>query len=186
MEGVSLDSMRSMIIKEGDPIHDDKNRLQLPMPSEHDYLLRLVMRALADHDLTRGRSASEVNLLFSLEGCGRQLGHYDWEPEWFSHNDVPLGVILALEDCARFVIFASEDDAFGEEVVLSAGDVLVFEGDVLHAGAAYPFYSNLRMHIYLDTPLSLLRRRQTGRTVTHWPNKGPHSKKRKKRKKSKR
>ena len=36
-------------------------------------------------------------------------------------------------------------------VVMFAGDVLVFDGDVVHAGAQYSVGST-RVHVYLDVP----------------------------------
>ena len=32
---------------------------------------------------------------------------------------------------------------------LELGDVLLFQGDLVHTGAAYPDKANLRMHVYL-------------------------------------
>ena len=37
------------------------------------------------------------------------------------------------------------------EVQLEAGDILLFDGDVVHAGAAYA-EKNTRLHVYLDLP----------------------------------
>ena len=35
------------------------------------------------------------------------------------------------------------------EITLSAGEVLIFDGDLVHAGAAYPNCANTRVHMYL-------------------------------------
>ena len=45
------------------------------------------------------------------------------------------------------------DEVAGRSVVarLAPGDMLVFDGDVAHAGASYCM-SNLRLHTYLDVP----------------------------------
>ena len=60
----------------------------------------------------------------------------------------PASACLALEDGARLRVF---DRALGREeiVMLWAGDVLVFDGDVEHAGAWY-CEPNTRVHVYLD------------------------------------
>ena len=62
----------------------------------------------------------------------------------------PASVILALEDGARLWV-RDEDGRTEREIVLRAGDVLVFDGDVAHAGAAY-LSANTRVHVYLDVP----------------------------------
>eukprot|EP00966_Prymnesium_polylepis_P245049 5667969-Prymnesium_polylepis.1 len=36
--------------------------------------------------------------------------------------------------------------------MLQPGDILLFEGDVLHAGAKYESACNTRVHVYLDVP----------------------------------
>ena len=38
----------------------------------------------------------------------------------------------------------------GVEVLLHAGEVLLFDADVIHAGAAYTERANTRLHVYLD------------------------------------
>ena len=60
----------------------------------------------------------------------------------------PASVILALQDGARLWVRDREQKRT-REVVLRAGDVLVFEGDVAHAGASY-CARNMRVHVYLD------------------------------------
>ena len=50
----------------------------------------------------------------------------------------------------RLIVYANRDDAVGVEVSLHAGEVLLFDADVIHAGAAYTERANTRLHVYLD------------------------------------
>ena len=54
----------------------------------------------------------------------------------------PLGVLVALQDETRL-------DTPQGVIAMEQGDVLVFDGDVVHAGAAYA-QDNTRVHLYLD------------------------------------
>ena len=82
----------------------------------------------------------------------QQHRHWDWDPALCrALQRQPRGVVLACEDGARLVVFRGVDDVEGEYIELNAGDVLLFDGDVLHAGALYE-KDNLRVHVYLDVP----------------------------------
>ena len=59
----------------------------------------------------------------------------------------PRGVLWALRDGTRLMLAGAEGVAI--EVTLSAGEVLIFDGDLVHAGAAYPHEQNTRVHMYL-------------------------------------
>lgn len=59
----------------------------------------------------------------------------------------PQGVFWALEDGCKIMLAGPEGEAV--EVCLERGDVLLFDGDLVHAGAAYPASDNVRMHVYL-------------------------------------
>jgi hypothetical protein len=85
----------------------------------------------------------------------------------YSHvvdDDVPLGCLIALEEGASFVIWPrsirSNYVKDSINVVLRPGDIIVFRGDLVHAGAAYQ-ETNHRIHCYLD---SSRRKRPTNQT----------------------
>ena len=89
--------------------------------------------------------------------CERQAFHADaGAPRQFAdarvpHGDVPLVALLATQPAELHV--KPLDGAGKEETVaLDAGDLLVFRGDLSHAGAAYR-EDNLRLHVYIDSPL---------------------------------
>ena len=76
---------------------------------------------------------------------------WDYNPDEVEGLDrKPCSVILGLEHGARLIV---RDDVAGRSVIvrLAPGDMLVFDGDVAHAGASYCM-SNLRLHTYLDVP----------------------------------
>ena len=86
----------------------------------------------------------------SLAGCGRQRHHQDRAHHTtaapsFAHlpfGQVPLSVIWALEDETTIIINE-------ERYHIPKGQILVFRGDVCHAGDGYRGV-NTRIHAYLD------------------------------------
>ena len=67
-------------------------------------------------------------------------------------QDVPLVVLYATSDASLHVrpFLLCDTDEYTLE--LSAGDVVIFRGDLAHAGAAYAS-ENVRLHVYVDSPL---------------------------------
>jgi len=103
-------------------------------------------------------SVTDVVALKSFPGCMRQPWHYDYDPAHFKGATVacrPLGVLIALQDGTRFHVRLPSGEEV--EVLLGKGDVLVFDGGLLHAGAAYES-ENVRLHAYID--VSCLKRRK--------------------------
>ena len=76
--------------------------------------------------------------------------------------DVPLSVMVAIEPGARLWIFPegceSRENALLVE--LNLGDILVWRGDIVHAGAGYHVI-HYRVHAYVDPPPDIAQR-QTG------------------------
>jgi hypothetical protein len=102
-----------------------------------------------------GRRPAEWRALHSQPGCKRQKRHWDYNPNEVRNLRqlglrVPCSVIAAMQDGAQLLVW---DHERGVEVpvVMFAGDVLVFDGDVVHAGAQYSVGST-RVHVYLDVP----------------------------------
>lgn len=123
---------------------DDK-RIQLPI-SRNLAVVRRAEAALKDAGIIRaGRSLTSPVLLHSRAGCKRQPWHCDYDPDRVenSRSLPPMGVLVALEGDTFF-------DTPGKLYKLDAGDVLVFTGEVVHAGAAYR-KENTRIHFYLET-----------------------------------
>ena len=131
-------------------------RLQLSLRRDHR-MVRALRSALEERGLLLegGRALRSPVLLHSLAGCRRQQWHTDWDPEQVAAARVkPMGVLLALTPGARFATPSRTYD-------LDVGDVVCFDGDVVHAGAEYPTTSNTRLHAYLDVPDAPRRRNST-------------------------
>jgi len=73
--------------------------------------------------------------------------HWHLRAPW---GDAHLAMIIALQDNTKLHIYPFGRG--GEEIIiaLNAGDVLIFRGDLIHAGAEYTG-RNVRIHMYLDS-----------------------------------
>lgn len=107
---------------------------------------------------------SDPVVLISLDGgCLPQRAHTDYTEQSLQSMDlraqperVPLACLVALQDDTSFDVWPGAI-AFNEDgdpmehctVILQRGDVLLFRGDLVHAGAAFG-RQNVRLHAYLD------------------------------------
>ena len=108
-----------------------------------------LLRALHESGELDGRSHGEINALDSLPGCRQQRLHWDFNPDLCEGLVCkPASVILGMQCGARLMVRDERANAT-VPIVLGPGDVLVFEGDVAHAGASY-CARNMRVHVYLD------------------------------------
>jgi hypothetical protein len=133
----------------------DGRRVQVDLAVEKEVAASALYDVLKRHGELAERIPMEWRAINSKPGCKEQGMHFDYNPDLVEGRETPLcpkrkpaSVCLALEDGARMMVF---DRELGKKVtvVLSAGDVLVFDGDVEHAGARY-CTSNTRVHVYLD------------------------------------
>eukprot|EP00899_Mesostigma_viride_P027323 jgi/Mesvir1/7776/Mv11719-RA.1 len=139
--------------------HRFQYRLVLPHDQEELDAWKLCVR-LVWSNVSEDYRCIDVTLLYSDPGCARQAPHRDFRPEperW--KERFPVSCMLALEDRTRFIAYRSrrtqfpidetDDDlrdvAYPTEVTLRAGDMLVWHGNLVHAGAAYPKHSNARL-----------------------------------------
>ena len=152
MNEVWLWALARSVAVDGNAIHGDNLRKQKKMSARHELAKRLRAALQLAREL-EGREVGAFNLLGSKAGCRQQHRHWDWDPASVDalNDRLPRGVVLACEDGARLVVFNDVHDVEGQYVELNAGDVLLFDGDVLHAGAQYE-KDNLRLHVYLDVP----------------------------------
>jgi hypothetical protein len=90
---------------------------------------------------------------------GDQSKHMDESPEYVATFmqqegrtavDMPLSVLVALEAAARLWVWRRADER-PSLIRLDPGGVLVFRGDLCHAGAGYRL-ENVRVHMYLYHP----------------------------------
>ncbi len=134
----------------------DDLRFQCRLRTTHR-IVRELEKTLDRSGLLRNRKLTSPVFLFSLPGCAQQQWHTDFNPKDICHlpeDEKPAGAILALQKQTKFVQYPDKVHS------LEPGDLLVFSGDVVHAGAAYS-KPNGRIHCYLD---SVRVERQKNRT----------------------
>lgn len=115
-----------------------------------DPVVRRLITHLESRGEMRGRRFRRAAALVSLPGCKQQAWHTDYDPTCLSaeagaaseRRQKPASAILGLQEHTRLAFL-------GGHVALSRGDVVVFDGDVVHAGAAYSD-QNIRLFVYLD------------------------------------
>lgn len=148
---------------------NDLRRRQASVRMDSHGALREVyteLRAALDGAGFAALRLDEFVCIESLAGCAEQAPHCDHEPDArqaaLPPGEQPLGVLTALEPGgARLRVwpgsFRLHTDRGGggaiapRDVELRQGDVLLFRGDLVHAGAAYA-ERNLRLHAYADSP----------------------------------
>lgn len=83
--------------------------------------------------------------------CEKQVEHCDSAPEGFFDKSpvFPMACIVAIQDGTKLYI-RSRNTGRESCVHMREGDLLIFRGDVKHAGAEYTT-TNLRLHCYIDT-----------------------------------
>jgi len=99
----------------------------------------------------------------SVSGCQNQLAHCDFHQhkdflKYYDSNAI-LSVILALERSTKFHVWPKSINSINptkqkpshikrSTINMNAGDIIIFRGDLIHAGAGY-FRDNYRMHCFL-------------------------------------
>lgn len=157
VSSADVETLRGVLRRSGTRVFNpDAKRSQAPLPSSNRLCARI--RRVA-HRLCQGRTMVDAVVLQSRPGCKRQQWHCDFDPESVAKATVkPLGVLVALERRGAHMHFLHGDD---EHVVqLKRGEILVFDGDAVHAGGSYT-RENLRLHAYLDSAEVRRRRNST-------------------------
>lgn len=127
-----------------DPDPELPGRIQTKLRSDRSVLCKL-RGFLEARGLMEGRRLGESVLLYSRKGCVQQQWHRDYDSSGFARLlHKPLGVLVALQSGTKFKEYPCTTHTLG------AGDVLVFEGDVPHAGAGYD-HENMRIHAYVHS-----------------------------------
>lgn len=107
-------------------------------------------------------------IIQSKDNCGKQVAHTDYvsstDMARVSDDLTPLAVLVCLEPDTRLYVWPKSirlinlncnilgqiDTIESKCVKLNVGDILIFRGDLVHAGAEYQ-KSNIRLHSYMDT-----------------------------------
>lgn len=124
------------------------NRYQCKLLLKNRFV-RFLKNKLKREGLMEGLVMKECHLLHSTRHCKQQRLHYDFNPDTISNLAVkPRSVLLALEDETKLIVW-DKDMAKPRDLILKRGDCVVFDADVVHAGAAYD-KPNTRLFCYLD------------------------------------
>lgn len=141
---IDIDRVRRFSERARPIFNPDEKRLQAFLP-KRSTLVKRIKSVLEKNRLMCGRSLGTVVLLRSLPNCRQQTWHTDYDPDTLRDVEKkPLGVILALQDQTFFQQYPTTKH------ILNRGDLLFFEGDLIHAGAAYE-HENIRIHVYIDS-----------------------------------
>lgn len=139
---VQIDVMKKKALKGSAIFNPNAKRIQKIIKS--DAITKKVVDFLTSKGILNGRKVGTIAILHSKSGCRRQQWHTDYDPDLCKMAKVkPMGVIFAFENSTYF-------NTRNRKIVLKKGQVLIFDGDMVHAGSAYE-KENTRMHLYLDS-----------------------------------
>lgn len=150
---------RTSRIFNADGTNDSKRQQGELKPHKIPYL-QSQMRAVVDI-LCPKLTVGPAVVLRSRAGCERQSAHMDYLPadvKGLGDDEMPRGALLALEPTGTTLDVWPGTHRAGvvgverKQVHLFRGDLLVFRGDLIHAGSAYPHHDNVRVHFFLDNP----------------------------------
>ena len=141
---------------------NDAKRRQVDLSARHPAIQPIRVALQKAHP---SHTIRDVVLLVSKPGCRRQAAHTDYVPTTDLLNatdiEMPLLFLLALEHDTILEVWPQSHlvvqgrrggpSVRRQTVHLSAGDAILFRGDLVHAGAAYPDRQNMRIHAYLDS-----------------------------------
>ena len=97
---------------------------------------------------------SEFNVIHSVLACKAQVSHWDFDPDHVKYDGTrllqrkPRSAMLSLQPGTRLFVYGP---VLGHDVtaVVPPCAILLFDGDVAHAGASYAG-GNTKVHLYLD------------------------------------
>lgn len=158
-----------------DQLDDDRLRAQFKITSTHYKDLPVLMEdvrtdiigRLGRQELNFGKYSTVMQpaVLLSLPGCKRQLYHADYNKKFFFGREkvsYPLGFLYSYEGCKLDIVDGSIDilpfstdcqntinakvaNLSKTTITLGPGEMLVFRGDLIHAGSTYDKL-NKRLH----------------------------------------
>ena len=138
---------KAMVRSHGKHIFNpDNKRMQAVLRDDHPLRLRVIKVLEERGVLSSGRKPSRACILHSRKGCKRQAYHSDFDINAFVNARIkPCSVLLALENRTKLHFCDAA-------VEMSRGDLLIFEGDVVHAGSEYIHAENTRFFMYVGIP----------------------------------
>lgn len=120
------------------------------------HIIKQLKTMFPEHD------ANDMSVLFSIAGGNIQAAHADYPTDKFRNNNnydtIPLGVLVGLQDDTVIDLWPGAieggkdcEDVDPIRLHYNAGDIVIFRGDLTHAGAPFD-HNNVRLHMYLDNP----------------------------------
>jgi hypothetical protein len=143
LEAPNLQKYKKTALEGGCIFNPDRKRFQGKLCADDEIVIRIAA-ALKDHGFLCGRFACVSYALHSRAGCKKQSWHTDYDCDTVSALSIkPLSSVLALQNDT---LLCFKD----QTIVLQMGDMCVFSGDEVHAGAAYAT-ENTRIFMYIPT-----------------------------------
>jgi hypothetical protein len=114
---------------------------------------------------TSGLVLNDWHVLLSHPGCQEQIPHTDLDPVCLKDQedtDISCGVLVGIEDDSYLKVWPGcirgkkRPQVQPQYLTYNRGDIIIFRGDLVHAGCAYK-KKNQRIHCYADNK-SLKRR----------------------------
>lgn len=140
---------------------NDRKRKQTNLVTSSMYMRKFVesVNAYVMQHISSKLVVSPWVILKSLAGCHEQPAHCDYQRATLNVSDehMPLAALLAIEPGTMLSVWPKSITGGDmperiERVVLNmdVGDMVVFRGDLVHAGSGYDA-ENHRLHAYLDS-----------------------------------
>ena len=145
IEQVSLNARKNAFVNIFNP---DQKRSQKFLASNNQFLNNVVVPGLCKIGATRNRKIGQAFVLQSKRNCSAQPWHVDYQPMHVRGlTTKPLACLFALEK--EGTEFWCVVKGIERHIKLKRGEFVVFDGDLIHAGAAYK-KKNIRIHLYID------------------------------------
>ena len=138
-----INKLKKYALSGQDIFNPNKARFQ-KIIKQHSIRTKLINK-LKELGFLDDRTVGTTVVLHSTDNCLMQQWHTDFDPVSTKKAETkPLGVLLALENDTYFNVYKKK------RITMEKGDLLIFDGDTVHAGAAYT-KNNTRIHMYLDS-----------------------------------
>jgi hypothetical protein len=145
LESPNIEEYKKLALQGGCIFNPDRKRFQGKLCADDNIVIKIIA-ALKDNNLLCGRFACDSFALHSQAGCKKQPWHTDYDCDAVKASSIkPLSAVLALQNDT---LLCFKD----QTIELQTGDMCVFSGDEVHAGAAYAT-ENTRIFMYISTAL---------------------------------
>ena len=126
---------------------EDHRRRQLALPDPAAPVASGIERRARARLTRRGHRPGAAVMLYSAPGCREQALHTDYDARLVRRLAaigvaVPVAVLVAIMPSTEIIVGRER-----ARVAIPAGSAFLFEGDLVHAGAAYDS-ENIRLHFY--------------------------------------